>query len=83
MALCLYVTLTSTDHNTGIGSPEYKHKLIHEGERFLSGHNSLNILSDIRDFEAPVFNCIETVIACMSTDTFQGVAFPGDVILSS
>ena len=69
----LYVTVTSTDPNTGIGSPEYEQSLTCEGERFLSGYNSLNVLSDIRDSEAPVSNCINTVLPSMSTDTFQGM----------
>ena len=79
----LYVTVTSADPNTGIGSPEYKQSLTCEGERFLSSHNSLNVLSEIRDGEAPVSNCISTVLPPMSTDTFQGVAFPGDVMFNS
>ena len=68
--------MTSTDPNTDMGSPEYEQSLTCEGERFLSGHNSLNVLSDIRDSEAPVSNCIETMIPSMSIETFQGVAFP-------
>ena len=57
--------------------------LVKVHERCLFGHNSLNVFSDIRDFEAPVSNFIEPVMPSMSTDTFQGVAFPGNVIINS
>ena len=50
---------------------------------YLSGHNFLNMLSDIRDLEAPVSNSIEILILSMSSDTFQSVTFPGDVIFNS
>ena len=81
--LVTYVTGTSTDPNTGIDSAEYEQSLTCEGERLLSGHNSIKVFSDIRDSEAPVSNCIRTVIPSMSTKTFQGVAFPGDVMFNS
>ena len=57
--------------------PEYEQRLTGEGKWFLSGYNTLNFLSDIRDFEAPVFNFIESIIPSMSSDSFQGMAFLG------
>ena len=38
--IVLHVTVTSTDPNAGIDSPEYEQNLTSEGERLLSGHNS-------------------------------------------
>jgi len=78
----LYVTLTLTDPNTGIGSPEYEQNLTCEDERLLCGQNSLKVLLDIRDNEASVSNCIETVTPSMSSVTFQGVV-PEEVMFNS
>ena len=61
----LYATETSTDPNIGIDSPEYEHSLTCEEERLLSGHNSLKVLSDIRDSEASVTYCFRTVMPSM------------------
>ena len=54
MALYLQFVCNIDIHrpDTGIDSPEYEQRLTCEGERFLSNHNFLNVLSDIRDFEA-------------------------------
>ena len=79
----LYATGTSTDPNIGIDSPEYEQSLFCEGEKLLSGHNSLKVLSDIRDSEASVTYCVRTVMPSdsASNDAFQGVTFPSDVIV--
>ena len=50
---------------------------------FLCGQCSLNVVSAMRDSEAPVSNCIGTITLSMSTRTFQGGTFPEEVILSN